>query len=305
MLMDENRDGSLTIACISIAGGPALLNCIRSVLRSGLGCIVVADKSAIIDEVNDLVSEYHLELICTKDCSVPRKRAKAVYRAETDWIALIEDTCAINNTWRQGYEEMITCKSTDGGSGPVNLGQSLDARSRALYCTDYGKYFPVLLKHAGDGNTSRMLQSETLPGVNLLYRRAIVMQYINDEGLIESEVNRRMNEEGHELHLHEDLAVTLEYPDVNGATLRSRFSHGHLYGGLQSRNMTSSQRILRAIACGILPFVLSYRSLRALAHDRRKILATAMFIVAFETAWSCGECTGYLLGCGKSLDHWK
>ena len=123
--------------------------------------------------------------------------------------------------------------------------------------------------------------------------------------MIESEVNRRMREDGHELYIHEKLAVTLESADEDAATLRSRFSHGRLYGGLRSRNMTAAQRVLRALVCVLLPLVLSCRSLRALTRTSNRAITTAFYIVAFETIWSCGECTGYLLGCGHSLEDWK
>ena len=105
--------------------------------------------------------------------------------------------------------------------------------------------------------------------------------------------------------IDEDLAVTLDHADETGATLHSRFNHGRLYGGLQSRNMRPAIRMVRALTCVLLPFVLSYRSLRAYARVRNRNLVTFLYIILFETVWSCGECTGYLSGCGHSLEDWK
>jgi hypothetical protein len=303
--MDEDRKGSLSIACISVVGGIALLNCIRSVLRSGLACVVVAEKKAIRHEVAELISKQSLEIIYAEGCNVPEKRAIAVSNATSDWLALIEDTCTVDDQWRRGCEALIACRGASAGSGPVSLGQTLSARARALYCSDYGKFFPTVLKHPANAEPTGMLPVETLPGVNLLYRIEMLRQYMGEEGLIESEVNRRMREDGHGLYIHQKLAVTLEHADENGATFRSRFTHGRLYGGLQSRNMTAPQRALRALVCVLLPLVLSCRSLRAPTWTRNRAITTAFYIVAFEITWSCGECTGYLLGCGHSLEDWK
>lgn len=303
--MNEKPDESLTIACISIVGGTALFNCISSVLQSGLGCMVIAEERDIIDEVTRLISDKHLELVVTHGDSVPGKRAIAVRKAASAWIAMIEDTCTVNEEWRRGCASLIDCKDAAAGSGPVLLGDSLSVRARALYCSDYGKYFPVSLQDSMEHDSIKMYKCNTLPGVNLLYRRETVMQYINADGLIESEVNRRMIEDGHTLYIHEDLAVTLDHADETGATLHSRFNHGRLYGGLQSRNMRPAIRMVRALTCVLLPFVLSYRSLRAYARVRNRNLVTSLYIILFETVWSCGECTGYLSGCGHSLEDWK
>lgn len=57
---------------------------------------------AILDEVNELVSDYHLELIITKARAVPDK----CYRnrpPKSDWVVLIEDTCLIIDGWEHGY----------------------------------------------------------------------------------------------------------------------------------------------------------------------------------------------------------
>lgn len=303
--MSSHCNDSFTIACISVAGGPALQSCIDSILRTGLGCIVIADGRTIAGEVSKLVNEHKLYLIRTDSCSVPEKRAIAVSAAKTEWIALVEDTCAVSDTWRSGCEEIMACKKAHAGSGPVFLGRSLSAPARALYCSDYSNFLASVSEQKTGNLKTEMLQSDTLPGVNLLYRCDTVKRYITNEGLIESEVNRRMSKDGYKLYIHKDLTVILLHADDNSLKLRSRFLHGRLYGGLRAREMTIGQRILRIMSCVLLPAILSYRSLRSLARDRRKIAATALYIVAFETAWSCGEFTGYLLGCGKSLEHWK
>ena len=192
-----------------------------------------------------------------------------------------------------------------GASGPVRLGSPLDRRARALYCSDYGSFFPAALSDHSENEGKSALSANTLPGVNLLYRRALLMSYMDGNGLIESEINPRIRGDGHRLYIHESLSVTLRYADSAGASFHSRFNHGRLYGGLQARNLNVPARLVRALACVLLPFVLSLRSLKALADTREQVATTALWIVMFETVWSVGECTGYLLGSGNTLADWQ
>jgi hypothetical protein len=303
--MTSNSADQLTIACISVIGGAALQHCARSIAATGLPCVIVADPRAITPEISDTIHNNSLEFIDGSGCSVPVKRALAVKHCASEWIALVEDTCTLNDTWLFGCEAVMAMEDASGASGPVNLGHPLDRRARALYCSDYGPFFPATLRarHKGEHNT--LSPADTLPGVNLLYRRETLLGYMDDEGLIESEANRRMREDGHTLYIHEDLAVTLRYADAAGASCSSRFNHGRLYGGLQSRNLSATARLGRGLTCFLLPVILSLRSLRALAGTREQVVTTAVWILVFETVWSSGECTGYLLGCGDSLADWK
>lgn len=298
-------ENQLTIACISVIGGAALQHCVRSIAATGLRCVIVADPRAITPEIRDTIHKNSLEFIDGSGCSVPVKRALAVKHCASEWIALVEDTCTLNDTWRFGCEAVMAMEDASGASGPVNLGHPLDRRARALYCSDYGPFFPATLRARHKGEHSTLSPTDTLPGVNLLYRRETLLGYMDDEGLIESEANRRMREDGHTLYIHENLAVTLRYADAAGASCSSRFNHGRLYGGLQSRNLSVTARLVRVLACFLLPVILSLRSLRALAGTREHVASTAAWILVFETVWSCGECTGYLLGCGNSLADWK
>jgi hypothetical protein len=303
--MTSDSIDQLTIACISVIGGEALRRCIYSMAATGLPCVIVADPRAITPDISDIISNNSLEFIDGRGHSVPMKRALAVKHSGAEWIALVEDTCTLNDTWLAGCEAVMAVDDASGASGPVSLGLPLDRRARALYCSDYGSFFPAALRARQKGEHSTFSPADTLPGVNLLYRRETLRGYMDDEGLIESEANRRMREDGHNLYIHEDLAVTLRYANAAGASCSSRFNHGRLYGGLQSRNLTVTARLARGLACFLLPVILSLRSLRALAGTREQFVTTAVWIVVFETVWSCGECTGYLLGCGDGLADWK
>lgn len=303
--MDSNRNVSLTIACISVVGGSGLVDCIRSILQTGFDCMVIADDDTAHVQLSDVIGEHRVEIISATGRTIPEKRAVAVENAQTDWIAMIEDTCTIGHAWRRGCEQLMACEGASGGSGPVALSPSLDARSRALYCSDYAQFIAPPALRSDDAPGDRMFESDTLPGVNLIYRRDAIAPYITDQGLVESEVNRHMRNDGHSLYMHPGLAVTLTSPDTAGATASARFAHGRLYGGLTAREMSLGHRVVRAAGCAILPCVLSWRALRALVRSRQRLIATLPHIAAFETFWSCGECTGYLLGAGRSIERWK
>jgi hypothetical protein len=303
--MTSNRADQLTIACISVIGGAALQECARSILATGLPGIIVAEPADITPEIIEMMLEGSLDFLDASDCSVPAKRALAVKHSVSEWIALVEDSCTLDENWLSGSKAVMLKDDASGASGPVSLGHPLDRRARALYCSDYGTFFPAILGARLEGEHSSLSPTNTLPGVNLLYRRETLLGYIDDKGLIESEANRQMREDGCTLYIHKDLAVTLRYADTTGASCSSRFNHGRLYGGLQARNLSATARLGRGLACFLLPVVLSLRSLRALTSIREHVFTTAVWILVFETAWSCGECAGYLLGCGDSLTDWK
>ncbi|MDL0429767.1 hypothetical protein QPM17_01405 [Marinobacter sp. TBZ242] len=303
--MTTDTANQLTIACICIVGGAALENSVRSILATGLRSVIVADPGAITPKARDIIRDHCIEWIDSSGCSVPAKRALATNHCTSEWIAFIEDTCTVDDSWRSGCEAVMEIKDAAGASGPVRLGSPLDRRARALYCSDYGSFFPAALHGRRESKGKSVLLANTLPGVNLLYRRALVMSYMNGDGLIESEINPRIRGDGHGLYIHENLSVTLRNADSAGTSFLSRFNHGRLYGGLQARNLTVSSRLVRALACVLLPFVLSLRSLKALAYTREQVATTALWIVMFETVWSVGECTGYLLGSGNTLADWQ
>lgn len=295
----------MTVACISIVGGAALENSVRCVLATGLRCVIVADPAAITPKTKGIIRDYCIEWIDSSGCNVPVKRTLATNHCTSEWIAFIEDTCTVDDSWRAGCEAVMKMNDAAGASGPVRLGSPLDRRARALYCSDYGPFFPAALDDQSESEGKSPLSTDTLPGVNLLYRRALLMRYMDEDGLIESEINPRIRADGHGLYIHERLSVTLRHADSAGLSFHSRFSHGRLYGGLRARNLNVSSRLVRALACVLLPFVLSLRSLKALAYTREQVTTTALWIVMFETTWSVGECTGYLLGSGKTLADWQ
>lgn len=295
----------LTIACISVIGGTALEQCARSIIATGFPCLIIADSVELTPALRDIVKLDSVDFIDGAQSSVPSKRNLAVEHARSDWIALVEDSCTLDARWCVGIKQVLAQTDVKAAAGPVNLGGSLHRRARALYCSDYGPFFPASIQSQQTGEMGPCLATETLPGVNLLYHRETLLQYVDQEGVIESEINRRMTADGHRLCIHEDLSVTLRFADESGASFRSRFNHGRLYGGLQSRSLSVGSRLTRGLGCFLLPLVLSLRSIRSLTGTREHIVGTAAWIVMFETVWSCGEFTGYLLGCGETLADWQ
>lgn len=304
--MTRSEEHPITVACISVAGGRALEQCVQSALRTGFRCMAVIGPGGAEDALRDVDPDRELRIIASDHESIPQKRALAVAQAQTEWIALVEDTCTLDESWRDGCEELIRYPAVQAASGPVRLSRIPGPALRALYCADYGAFFPhVLTRNAGTGSSGALLPARELPGVNLLYRRDAAQDHMADGRLIETEVNRGIRSRANGLYLHPDLSVTLRAEHSRAATMGSRFAQGRLYGGLQSRQLRAATRAFRAVACLLLPFVLTYRAVRALSGLPGSKLRTGMYIVLFETAWSCGELTGYLFGPGNAADQWR
>jgi hypothetical protein len=62
MTADQSR--KVIVACVPvIGGGAALLQCVRSIVATGLPCVIVADPRAITPDISDIFSNNSLEFI--------------------------------------------------------------------------------------------------------------------------------------------------------------------------------------------------------------------------------------------------
>jgi hypothetical protein len=61
MTADPSR--KVIVVCVSVIGGAALLQCVRSIVATGLPCVIVADPRAITPDISDIFSNNSLEFI--------------------------------------------------------------------------------------------------------------------------------------------------------------------------------------------------------------------------------------------------
>lgn len=298
---DNIAKPSLTIVVIPLQGGLALERSLRSLGHVPAHCIVVGAPTKELVKTLDLKG---VEVI-RSSASVPRRRALGVQAARTDWVAIIEDTCEITESWYPAFVDLSGGTQGDAWGGTVDIEHDLPPRCLALACLEYGQFTTHrwhLLATAGARSPWRAVSR--LAGLNLVYRRASLRENIPESGLIETELHEHFLQTGNPLLLHPGLSVRYFAADYASATLRSRYAHGRIYGSGQRQRCSFSARFLHAAKCALLPLVLAARAAPSVPRSYRQKCAAAMWLIVLAGAWSLGECVGLLRGRGDSLRAW-
>lgn len=276
---------SLTIAVVPLAGGDALQRCMQATSHIAAQHRVIGPETAP---------------------TVPLRRKLAVEAATTTWIALIEDTCEPDDGWVDAFQEIARSPAGVAWGGPVEIASSLAPRALALACLEYGSFGRTAThRQAAGARPGPGVPVPHLPGLNLLYRRDAIAGRMGQLGLVESELHEELRRIGEMPRLHPALSVTCTAADPRGTSLASRFAHGRLYGGGLAERRGLLQRALGTLKCILLPAVLAMRASRGMPRGYRRPIAASVWIVAFATAWSCGEFVGLVAGRGHSDRAWS
>lgn len=292
---------SLTIAVITLAGGTALERCLRAVAEiPGRRLVVARPEHAA--QIAAAWPQFDWRI---STGTVPERRSQAVAAADSDWVALVEDTCEPAASWHAALGEIAAAGRATAWSGPVVIARDLAPRYMALACTEYAQFTPECWTRLATGpGPGASREVARIPGLNLLYRRSSLAGSNLAAGLVESDLHPQLQRRGETLGLHPGLAVTYFAADANNAAVRARYAHGRIYGGGLAARSSTWSRLAGALKCFALPGVLSLRALRGLPRDYRPWLTACGWIVAFSCAWSAGEFLGLLAGRGKSVLAW-
>ena len=289
---------SLAFVVIALRGGAALQRCLRSIAAIPARRVVVAAREQVDAPLPG--GTHFIEC----DEPVPVRRALGVAQADTDWVAIIEDTCEPAASWYAAFQE--AARSADAGAwgGPIRIDHGLAPRYLALAAVEYGEFAPERWQRLIRAEKLGHARVARLAGLCVVYRRARLAALGKLESLIETETQLALQEAGAFLGLHPGLEVTYLAADDYGARCASRYRHGRIYGGGQRARLTPRARAWAIARCPALPPVLTLRALPALTGPRARWRAV-LWVVAFATAWAAGECAGLLRGRGASLEAWR
>jgi hypothetical protein len=84
-----------------------------------------------------------------------------------------------------------------------------------------------------------------------------------------------------------------------------RFNYSRSFAGMRGERIHPAQRFLYVLGSPILPFLHGIRVTRDVLHKKRhyrEFLLSIPSLCAFLAAHAAGECVGYLLGAGSSLN---
>lgn len=278
--MCATRLPDMTVVIISIVGGASLEACRAALQKQGVAV-------EVFGEADDPVEGAKLP--------VPLQRLRAVTRAKTPYVALIEDTAAPDPDWCETACEALRAGASAVG-GPVVISPLLPARFRALGLCEYGRF-----------TADAAAPEAVAPGLALAVERAACLPLTENStlGLVEADLCSALWRAGRTVAYLPGLRVTYAHKHPQGAQLRTRRLHGRLYGSTRVSGRPWWARLGRAMSALALPALLTLRTLRRSEDHRRPPPRVVLWVVAMQTAWAWGEFVGYLTGTpGESLESW-
>lgn len=217
-----------------------------------------------------------------------RRRAVGLAAADGDVIAMIEDRVVPQPGWVEAYRTLHAAIPAAVIGGAI-VCRSPNRLTRALYLCDYGRYRPPFA--AGPRGY--------VSDVNLAYKREPLRRLIHlwRDRYHETTVHWALHRDGSPPWLTPDVRVEYAREGVRWrVVLRERVAWGRLFA--VTRTTTGSRRShwARALASPLLPFVLLGRLLRSEWHPGRRgpFVRAAPAIFLLLSAWSAGECVGYV-----------
>lgn len=236
------------------------------------------------------VTRAHLH----KGAPLPELWAEGIRRANGEWIAILETTCVPAPGWLAA----VRAARKEGArifGGAVELGAETGWVARAAYFCEYGQFMcPLENGAAGE-----------LPGNNICFHRDLLetAPQFTSAGFWKTYWCGELKKQGVQLYRAPEMAVVYEKKYGFLYFMARRFHHGRCFGGMRSGQFNAWQRISFALGTFVLPLLFLYRIAGAVLPKGRNtglFLLSIPGLIAAVAAWSLGEFSGYLCGCGTS-----
>ena len=217
-------------------------------------------------------------------------RGIGIRKSQAPLVALIEDVGRPDPTWAaQVVREHAQPYAAIGGAMENGIDHALNW---AVYFGDFGRY----------QNPIPRGPSSFASDANVCYKRA-ALERVNDawpESYNEARVHGALVERGEVLALSPDVIVSQHRLDLHlGPALVERYVWGRSFAATRAARVPSSQRMIYAVLCPLLPLVLLLRQGQTVLRTRRNqaaFLKALPLTALLDVAWSCGEFVGYVTG---------
>ncbi len=299
--MTEDRNAIAISVVLAAPDGGRCLNCCLEALEAqispALGEIVVAHGPRIRPEDLWRSSAARIRWIpLPLDTEVPRLWKAGIEASTGKIIVLLVESCVPSPGWVDQILKSHESQTSVIG-GAIDLDPALGLVDSAVYFCRYSRYMPPF--------TARYV--DDLPGTNCSYPRAS-LEGVKDEmadGFWESFVHEKMKNQGGRLLCDPVIMVRYTGPTFGKPFLRARFAHGREFAARRAASLSRGQRALRAVTFPLVA-VLMLRRVAVQVWTRRRyrtrFLTCSPLLMLFLTAWSTGECLGYLLGSARRTD---
>ena len=225
-------------------------------------------------------------VFCAQGASIFHLWGAAIPRATGAYVAVLDARCPPAAGWVAGARRAIA-EGVPAFFGPVTIPQGGAGQVLVEYLLEYAQFARPIAAGMGE-----------VPGNNLVFRRDLLRaDDLRDQQFHKVFFVARLKRQGLAPRLRDEVEVIYEKRYRRLHYLSRRFAHGRTYAALRSAGKGFGFRVLRALTSPALPFLRLFRitnSLRGKAALQGALLRRAAYALAAETAWSFGECAGYL-----------
>lgn len=210
--------------------------------------------------------------------------AAAIERASSPYVAVLDARCPPAAGWLDAAARAIAL-GIPAFFGPVSCRRDDRTLARVQYLLEYGQFAPPIAP-----------AMDEVPGNNFVFRRDLLdAAALGGHQFHKVFFVEALRRRGQAPVRCDDLEVTYEKRYRPMYYLARRFAHGRTYAALRGGSIAT--RLLRSALTPALPWVRLFR-VAAAVRGKPALLAAllrhAAYAIAAETAWSLGECAGYL-----------
>lgn len=254
--------------------------------RLGATIVVARAAGSLTQSERDLLRGIAL-VTAPADATLPVLRGTGLAQADGDWVALTEDNCLPDAGW---LEALLGAASPGVAVVGGSMGNALVRRAIdwAVFFSEYGFY----------GRHRSSAVGHLVTDASVLYARPVLgrVSAWALAGSWEDDIHQRLHQAGEQFGFAPAAVVRQNEPQRFLPFCANRFDHGRQFAAVRARNLGRAERLVRAIATPVLPFVLLARIARAAGAESPSGFARAVpLTLVFLAAWSAGEFSGYLV----------
>lgn len=280
---------------------PRCLEALEALADSGLEVCVVRHWGPAGEPEAILASRFPQVrwLSAPVDTTVPVMRSIGIGAATGRLVALLEDDCLVQPGWADAVRRAHAGPAAAVG-GAVEPGEYRHGRDWGVYFCEYGRFMPPVPE----------TDTTDLAGMNVAYKRDELAGHESDpDGFRDVFVHWAWASQGRTLR----SSTTFVVRNVNswrGRHVTSLpYHHGRAFAGARFAGAGLGRRLAFATAAAVvLPGLKTVRLAAIVAGRRRHIgrfVVALPWVVLFNTAWTCGEVVGSVLGPGTSAAQWR
>lgn len=295
MIESADRRTGISVVVASVRSAERLDACLRSVApeaaRHGAELVVAHSGGTPLEEA--MAPHWPSAVFVPVDGppSVPRARGMGLARSRGARVALTEDHCLAREGWLAGL--LAASESAAAVGGPVDTTQRQRGADLGAWFAEYGLVAP------GAGTDPRLITA-----ANVIYDSEVVDDVARwmREGAWENVVHDRLRARGDRVIRIEDAVVAQDLTYAVAPFVKDRFDHGRSYARARLRE-EGGRWVLRALMALVLPAVLLLRVARRGGRGAPwEFLRALPWTMLFLSAWSAGECVGYVTAGRKGRD---